>query len=333
MLQKKILLVALIMCAVSLCVFSQNIDAEIFQAVSELSNLNTVIQIGIGPIGFRNTGSASSLSDFLKDRIRFAAVRNSGKFRVVSGNELDRFVNDTNFIRTRSMNPLGGSSNSGTNIQAILEGSFSQVGDDVEVMLTLTSVVNNIQIGMSSFIISAEELNERKLALLPPQENKVIDQAEFEEKQEILESFEEHENPFNIQVWSNHGDNIFYDGDDMTINLHSDVSCYFLVYYVDVYGMRQQIYPNQYDKNNYLTAGTKRTIPEKSSFTIVPPYGEEHILVFASTVPYENNLSDQTAAKITRGNTGKRAIAVGKNNNVEYMEAVARYNYTILSGK
>jgi hypothetical protein len=337
MIRKRCLLIAVVLGILLPGSFAQDFDAEVFRAVSELSDMSRAITVGIGPISFGSTGSVSSLSGFLKEQIAFSAVKNSDKYRVVSGSEVDSFINATNFIQTRSIDPLGQSAGSAAPIQGLIEGQFFQVGDDVEVTLTLTAVSGNVRIGTSRFIVPAEELRRRSLSVLPPKENRVIEQAEFEEKQEILEPFAGTDNPFTIQVWSNKADNLFYAGDEMRINLYSDRSCYFTVFHVDVYGMRQRIYPNDYDTDNYLAAGTRRSIPEQSSFIMEAPYGEEYILVIASDTRFKNEPAEQKAVKITRSIDGSRDITLvydeGVGKGAKPLEAEARYGYTILSGK
>jgi hypothetical protein len=306
----------------------------VFRAVSELSNSRRPIRIGIGAISLSDTGSVGSLSGFLKDQLKLAVAKdtNKNKYFMVSDSELDAFINSTNFGVTRSINPLGGGSGSEVSIQGIIEGRFSQLGDDVEVYLTLTTVSNNEQ-ATSRFVVPVDELRRRGLSVLPPKEDDVIDVIEFEEKQEILEPWEGTDNTFNLQVWSNKGDHLFYNGDEMMINLYSDTDCYFMVYSVDVYGNRKLIYPNRDDKNNFLSAGSRRSIPERSTFKMRDPYGEEFILVFASDTPFENNSNNVIARNITAMTGDSRGITVVYLDDEEITapnEAVARYNYTIL---
>jgi hypothetical protein len=332
---KNFLLIAVVLCILPLQVFSQGFESEVFRAVSELSNSSRPIRIGIGAISLSDTGSVGSLSGFLKDQIKLATTKdtNRNKYFMVSDSEVDAFINSTNFGVTRSADPLGGGSGFGASIQGLIEGRFSQLGNDVEVFLTLTTISNNEQT-TSRFVVPADELRRRGLSVLPPKEDEVIEVIEFEEKQEILEPWEGTDNKFNLQVWSNKADNIFYDKDLMFINLYSDRDCYFTVYHVDVYGNRKMIYPNQYDKNNFLPAESPRRINEKGAFKMGCPYGEEHILVFASDTPFENNPSNEVSRNITDITGDSRGITVVYLDEEEIItepkEAVARYNYTIL---
>ncbi|MDL2229169.1 DUF4384 domain-containing protein [Treponema sp. OttesenSCG-928-L16] len=337
---KRYVLSVLIVFMLPLYLFSLDLDAEISQAVSVLSDRTRPISIGIGSISFGDTKSVSDFSSFLKNQIRFSAARNSNKFRVVNDDEVDAFINNTNFARTRSIDPLGRpAGSSGSTIQGFVEGTFYQVGDNVEVMLWLTNTSNNSQIGASKFTIPAEELRKRGLSILPPKGETVIEKVEFEEKKDILEPFAGKDNDFNIQVWTNRADNIFYDGDEMAINLYAEESCYFKVYHLDVYGNRQLIYPNRYDTDNFLRAGVRRTIPDGSRFSMTKPYGEEYILVFASNKPFEDIPGEENSVKITRAGVSRGLNVVYKNVdhvvNTNPKTATAQYNYTILpaSGK
>ncbi len=162
--------------------------------------------------------------------------------------------------------------------------------------------------------------------------SQLINEDECKEKREIFEPFRGDDSQFTIQVWSSRADNIFYEGDEMFLNLYSDTNCYFYMYHVDVNGIRRRIYPNQYDKNNFLRAGTIRKIPEQSVFIVKPPYGEEYIFVFASNTPFENIPGEEKPVKITRSPDmrGMEVIYPGSaGKDTLPLEAEARYNYTI----
>ncbi|MDR3333655.1 MAG: DUF4384 domain-containing protein, partial [Treponema sp.] len=124
---------------------------------------------------------------------------------------------------------------------------------------------------------------------------------ELTERQEILRPFEGEHNAFGLEVWPEAGKNVFYEGDRLIIKLRAGTDCYFVVYHVDVDSKIQVIYPNPTDAGtNVLRAGVIRTIPERSSFRLQAPYGEERILIYASDRPFNIPYEQYTPQTISR---------------------------------
>ncbi|MDR1933928.1 MAG: DUF4384 domain-containing protein [Spirochaetales bacterium] len=338
---KKKLFLLTFLCLFPLCVFAQSIDARISAAVADLGKtLGRQLPIGIGRITIGDTQSVSSLSDFLRRTIADSAAGQRAKFRVVSDDAVDEYA-------TRSIDPRRTSRNPDSQaIQAIVEGSFYQVGENVEVRLRLKSSKGEIW-GTSAFVIPAAELKRRGLAFLPPKGDNpasIVSQEEFEQKQAAVKAFSEDNNAFELKAGLyNNAAGILRDGDYMQILVSSNRDCYIKVWSIDLYGNRKLIFPNSMEQNNNMVrAGTASLIPETSGFLMVPPYGEEFIEIAAYDDPFVFNPEEENEMNITgrvsgNGNfdNGTRGIKVvaQKNNSETGPKATTKFSYTILQAR
>jgi hypothetical protein len=117
----------------------------------------------------------------------------------------------------------------------------------------------------------------------------------------LLQPFKGEHNNFELRVWPSSNNGVYYDNEELFINLWAAADCYFVIYQVDVENRMQVIYPNFWETGkNMLKAGVTRRIPEDTSFVLHAPYGEEQILVYASQKPFtipEDQYNPQTVTK------------------------------------
>jgi hypothetical protein len=114
-----------------------------------------------------------------------------------------------------------------------------------------------------------------------------LSHQQLAEREKLLEPYNAARNDFGLQVWPATEKTVFYEDDRLSIKIKAAADCYFVVYHIDVHNLMQVIYPNRTDAGrNTLKAGETRTIPERSSFKLQAPFGEERILVFASEKPF-----------------------------------------------
>ena len=111
---------------------------------------------------------------------------------------------------------------------------------------------------------------------------------------------------FQIFISTNRGEGgVFKEGEYLKLFLLASRDSYIKLYHIDVKGKTALIFPNRFEKNNYLPGGEILEFPGKRSpfqFRIVPPYGTEIIKVVASTRQFsslEKDFSDLGYA--TRG--------------------------------
>jgi len=301
-------------------------EEEVERAVALMArNIDKKTVIAVGRISFADTQTVSSFSAWLKNSIVSGAHKHRDKFQVATDNESSDFA-----VASRGMTveTPAVSSGSGSGINAVVIGSFLPLDTGAEVTLQLVSTSENkIVMSSSRFIVSASELQRRRLSLLPETNNAVITKAQFETKQQAVAPYSGSGNRWNFTVTPDVLDGIYYDGDYMTMRIYSARDCYFRIIHVDVNGNTQVIYPVSSRDNNFIRAGETRRIPDNTRFRMHAPFGEEMILVSAydqSFVPGQSSGS-LSADSIARG------LTVEDSNRTSITPSVtARFSYTIL---
>jgi hypothetical protein len=297
-------------------------DDEVERAVTVMARaLNQKTTIALGKIAYLGTGSVSSLSAWLKQRIIQSAQKQQAKFQVASESEANDFA-----VSSRGLTVEEAVSNSA--IQAVVAGTYSYRDFDAEITLQLISTGGNkVVLASTHFIIPASELERRKLSILPPKDNSVISRAEYEARQKAVEPYAGKNNQWVFTVTPDVLDNIYHDGDEMFFLLYSSRECYFKITHVDVNGSTQIIYPFSQNDNNLIRAGQTRRIPDNTRFRMGPPFGEEMILVAAYDRPFIANRQSGSlnADSITRS----MAAETDTHSQINPL-ATAKFSYTVL---
>ncbi|GHV23653.1 hypothetical protein FACS189494_11750 [Spirochaetia bacterium] len=287
--------VFVLLCAAALS--AQNIDAKVKEAVDELvSRRNRVIEVSISPVTIADTNTPTEFSSVLGTKINRIAG-NHTKYRVVPA------------TRGFKQSQAGGTE------KGKITGTYMKIGDAVEVTLTLVSDSDGATINSTAFTVPISELEKLGIAILPANiksEKEVHEQEKIftplvppqqtipgTSKTTVPTSTTAKVNTISIEVWPTHEDRTYYDGDMLSIKVTADQDCYFKVFHIDVNNNRQRIYPNQYDKDNFLRANEVITIPRDSGFEIGEPYGQETIYVVASNVALDLPDSELIPIKAT----------------------------------
>lgn len=101
--------------------------------------------------------------------------------------------------------------------------------------------------------------------------------------------------PLNVQVWTDK--NEYKQSEKIRIYLKGNKPFYARVLYKDAKGEWLQLLPNPYRKDNYFNGGVIYEIPsgnDKFELDVTPPFGEENIVVYASSSPLGDiNLQSQ----------------------------------------
>ena len=300
-----------------------NVPAEdaVEQAVTAMArSLDVKTTIAIGRISYGDTQTVSSFSAWLKNNIITSASRQN-KLQVATDAESSSFA-----VASRGMTvdtPVANNS-----IQAVVNGSYTPLDTGIEVSLQLISTNGNkVILSSSRFFISAQELERRRLSLLPENNNTAITAVQFEQRQRILDSVSGGNNKWNFTVTPDVLDGIYYDGDYMTMRVYSEHDCYFRIIHIDVNGNTQLIYPLSPNDNNFIRAGETRRIPDNTRYRLHAPFGEEMVIVCAYDRPFiQSGFSGQlTEDSLSRGMT------VESDSRTQMSPlATARFNYTIL---
>jgi hypothetical protein len=304
---------------------AQDIDGAVKKAVDALAApLNIPIDVSVGLVTIDGSGVPSALSRYLAGKVSHHAINNT-LYKVVP---LTR--------GPPSVRPAAGQ-------KGLITGSFTLIGNAVEVTLELRSETTGRAIGSQSFTVPVSLLEEMGINILP--ENLASPEA-VKEREEILAPPAPESSPpaapvipeaapvlppaapvapaapaapgtqtpaFTLEVWPNSDTAAYFDGDEMKINLLAGQDCYFKVYHIDVNGQMQLIYPNQYNRDNRLRANTPRTIPESPVYyPLSAPYGVETILAVASAEPFQNLEQEMVPVQFSRSavNTA-RGLGVG----------------------
>ncbi|MCK4418399.1 PEGA domain-containing protein, partial [Candidatus Aerophobetes bacterium] len=91
---------------------------------------------------------------------------------------------------------------------------------------------------------------------------------------------------FNIEVWIDKGCGKSYTvGENITIYFKSNKDCYLTLFDLTPGGGIRLLFPNRYEKNNFLEANKVHTIPP--GFVVTPPPGKEMIRAIATTSSWQ----------------------------------------------
>jgi hypothetical protein len=171
------------------------------------------------------------------------------------------------------------------------------------------------------------------------------------------------DSPLTIKAWTDK--EAYREGEKINISFKSNKPCVVRIIYKDTEGNLIQIFPNPYNRDNTIDANTEYKIPtgdDAYSLEIVPPFGDEKIFVYASTVGlgdiplnatggvYEVKSKQEAVSKATRSITvkpnnkgecsmvgGKRSIRIStvptKSGNCSEFAEYAEYELAIRTVK
>ncbi|MBU3946995.1 MAG: DUF4384 domain-containing protein [Proteobacteria bacterium] len=100
------------------------------------------------------------------------------------------------------------------------------------------------------------------------------------------DNLENPDKPLKIAVWTNNKK--YRKGEKIIIYIKGNKPFYASVLYKDANGSMLQLLPNPYRKENYFNGGAVYTLPsgeDRYDLEVTPPFGEENIIVYASTSP------------------------------------------------
>ncbi|MDR3138516.1 MAG: DUF4384 domain-containing protein [Treponema sp.] len=317
---KKVCLLTGILLFFGICVFSQDMDTKIREAVDELVvKLNAPIEVSIGLISIAETNTPTEFSRYLHNKITSFAAGNNF-YKVVEETGASRGVNR---IRT------------GGETRGELTGMYQKIGGNVEVTLYLKSRSGGTAISSSGFSVPAAELEKMRIAILPANN---ASESHAREKEAIFSALKERypqeeaikrTEGFHIETWMDSVSGTYYEGDTMTVYFVSDRNCYYKMYYIDARGRMSMIYPTRGSGSNFLRGNAVKEM----KFACTPPYGNETFLLMACEEPFAINPAEYTAVDASTGAV-ERALR-----GLQYKEgggvsaepaATARFSYTIL---
>jgi len=278
-------------------------DAVVERAVRAMAgSVSQKTVVAVGRISYADTQTVSNLSAWLKNSIITGTRKHRDKLQVAGESESADFA-------VASLGMTADAANSG--IQAVIIGNFSPLDSDAEVLLQLVSAGGNRMVLASErFIITAAELERRKLSLLPVKGSGVIGKAEFEAKQKAIDPYSGKNNKWVFTITPDVLDGIYRDGSYMSMLVYSERDCYFRIIHIDVNGNSQIIYPVSANDNNFIRAGQTRRIPDNTRYRMGPPFGEEIILAAAYERPFSLTMEADDRILMTPSVTARLSYTI-----------------------
>jgi hypothetical protein len=142
-----------------------------------------------------------------------------------------------------------------------------------------------------------------------------------------------------IQAWFDSESRAYMHRNPLNMTVMADRNCYFKIIHINVTNQMRTIYPNAYDKNNYLRANMPRAVFEGANYMLYEPYGVETILLVASDEQFKDIEKEfiapwtactaETLREAVRGNRG--GDFEGSSEPIRFSgTGEARYSITIL---
>ena len=88
-----------------------------------------------------------------------------------------------------------------------------------------------------------------------------------------------------VEVWTNHSDNEFYEGDNIVINFRANRDAFVAIYSIDSRGRVNLLFPTAFGDDNYVQGGVTYSLPDGGDdfdLVVSGPEGVENIQAIAS---------------------------------------------------
>lgn len=165
-------------------------------------------------------------------------------------------------------------------LDVVLEGHYLINKDKISTYLQLIDK-NNKKISKFESSIKRSAIDD--VSLVPDNINRIT-QIEKE-----IASVPLIKNDFRIDLSIDKGNGgIYTEGDNIKALFQTEVDCYIRVLYIDAYGNRILMYPTESDPKTILKKGEIYELHKKKKYEIIPPFGAEMIMTFASTNAFDD---------------------------------------------
>ena len=274
------------------------------------------------------------LGNYVADELASSLVNNTS-LRMISRQDFERVLSEQN-IQTAGNFDDDTTAKIGHNLgwQTIIFGTVEPTQEAYRLSLRAVDVESGELRGSKSYFLNGKDPT--LISIVNP--NMTI--QHLSERNTMLEPFNGKLNNFALNITTNK--EVYYDNEELFVTLRTNEDCYFVVYHLDIENKMSVIYPNLWEKdNNFLKAGETRTIPEKASFALHAPYGEERILVYASQRPFNIDEDQYDLKTITQDLISSPSATwrvdseseISKGLSVVPRGATAQVSYTILPGR
>jgi len=227
------------------------------------------LNVQIGKLTIESTNYSSEFADVFWQHVESELKKHKSHFNKVSRVRIRTRDLSLNATRVQSESHLK---------YVVLEGSYREDSSKGLVILSAYLADRN------NSTVSAYEVEIDKSALnqdLKPQNLSKI--QETEEKIGTAPSKKD----FNLDLWIDRGNGgIYRAGESISAMVRTEVDCYLKVLYIDANGNRVLMFPAESDSHQKLKKGVIYRLDENNTYKVIPPFGSEMILAFASTAPF-----------------------------------------------
>ena len=198
-------------------------------------------------------------------------------------------------------------------------GSYRMEERGVEITSRLIEAkTNNVQ-SSANILIDRKELNPKDLKSF----NKTIDEFNSaqmkKDYQDYLENFiaaKPSDPSFNVKVWTNkkntNNQDEYQIGEMITFFVSVEEDCFLTLFDINPGGKITVLFPNKYQKKNFVRAGKTIQIPrpqyKKFGFKVAPPHGEERLKIVATLgrdFPINLNLNSRDGFHVIKPETSR----------------------------
>ena len=170
-------------------------------------------------------------------------------------------------------------------LKALLFARYWEKKDSIEIKLELLEIGKGTLIGSSSIELPKNILPER-IALKPANDQIA------EEGLSVFANNPDNNSELKVKVWPDKGESSVYLKDElMGFHFKANKDCYVYLYHMDAEGKVSLLFPNSFNKYNFIKANQVYTIPDNTmnfDFKITPPFGAEMVKAIASLQPIKS---------------------------------------------
>lgn len=239
----------------------------------------------LGPVTYADAGRGSAFADALKRQLRSELTRIEGlqvvdpKPRSASAFDQVARARGIGLADGRRQGSIGSAAVQAAidRADAVLETTYSLLGDDVRLDLALRAPATDALLGAATARMRQDELPQ-DLELLPPEEPEVPE-CEVPQSRDLR-----------LEITSHLGDGQTYGaGERISFFVRTDRDAFLLLVYEDVARNLIQILPNAYSEARPFRGGEFVEVPAAADpfeFIVEPPFGVERVWAFASSRPF-----------------------------------------------
>jgi len=216
------------------------------------------------------------------DRIVYGQTRFSSTFGAYLEQRLGERLLKFDGIRILDR-ALGAREGAELQAQALLHGSYLEMGDEVSLLLKATSIGGE-ELASSQVRIPRAWIQKAGLRLLPENHDEAARSLAILDTQVAPSELK-----INLQIDRGDG-GIYRQGEPLHLFLRASRDCYVRVVYQQVDGTKVQVFPNQFHPDYRVRKGELTRIPAEGDgfeLRVSEPFGSEIVKVFASTEPFE----------------------------------------------